>query len=358
MVRVSSPFKTSSTRIPHTRGDGPPCQNPRMDSSPYSPHAWGWSAQAAFFVLFCHVFPTRVGMVREEEVTRRAQKSIPHTRGDGPKYPSPSGKARMYSPHAWGWSVARICKKIKNLVFPTRVGMVRYNLLAILPPARIPHTRGDGPSFQSFKNIFDTYSPHAWGWSVVSSLKEIATHVFPTRVGMVRQHERPKRSKYRIPHTRGDGPQQHQQTASATQYSPHAWGWSGLTPAYNQAAVVFPTRVGMVRRRLSRFASEASIPHTRGDGPGMVASLSRLIGIPHTRGDGPGTYLTLTKNSWYSPHAWGWSVGEHRLSGHSRVFPTRVGMVRVVVERHICELSIPHTRGDGPRRRRLAHTRP
>ena len=70
--------------------------------------------------------------------------------------------------------------------------------------------------------------------------------------------------------------------------------------------------------------------------------------FPHTRGDGPSFCALLIQRFWFSPHAWGWSDrrGLGALSG--RVFPTRVGMVRVVdslVQRVYC---FPHTRGDGP----------
>ena len=71
----------------------------------------------------------------------------------------------------------------------------------------------------------------------------------------------------------------------------------------------FPTRVGMVRNPSGSVASRNCFPHTRGDGP--FAEFQKEM------------------ETLFSPHAWGWSDPEERGSLWRRVFPTRVGMVRL-----------------------------
>ena len=44
-------------------------------------------------------------------------------------------------------------------------------------------------------------------------------------------------------------------------------GWTALAGHEARVALVFPTRVGMDRRRMSSMPFSAGIPHTRGDGP-------------------------------------------------------------------------------------------
>ena len=61
----------------------------------------------------------------------------------------------------------RILKK--NLVFPTRVGMVLRIQFESNYPVCFPHTRGDGPLLEKTITIHDTFSPHAWGWSVMEN---------------------------------------------------------------------------------------------------------------------------------------------------------------------------------------------
>src|ERR1044071_7071647 len=111
-------------------------------------------------------------------------------------------------------------------------------------------------------------------------------------------------------------------------FSPHAWGWSVIPDHEKAFPPVFPTRVGMVRLPSPFAMLAASFPHTRGDGPSSA----------------PRPILCL----WFSPHAWGWSGIARVKAKPENVFPTRVGMVRVMFARCRVRVSFPHTRGDGP----------
>ena len=71
---------------------------------------------------------------------------------------------------------------------------------------------------------------------------------------------------------------------------------------------VFPTRVGMVRRRVRNDPRHSRFPHARGDGPAILAHVEDM--------------------DLFSPRAWGWSGKLRALRGYLLVFPTRVGMVR------------------------------
>ncbi len=133
------------------------------------------------------------------------------------------------------------------------------------------------------------------------------------------------------PHTRGDGPCAEVCRLMGMAFSPHAWGWSGDVRREVSHQLVLATRVGMVRAAGDRPRRAGSSPHTRGDGP-------RFAEEPECPPE-------------FSPHAWGWSVFEHRLVGLAHVLPTRVGMVRSVGSLLRPECCSPHTRGDGPSRR-------
>ena len=50
----------------------------------------------------------------------------------------------------------------------------------------------------------------------------------------------------------------------------------------------------------------------------------------------------------FSPHAWGWTVKELLEWKRNRVFPTRVGVDRRVLDPEPQCLGFPHTRGGGP----------
>ncbi len=93
-------------------------------------------------------------------------KRIPHTRGDGPVQLDEALECGAYSPHAWGWTEKTDEHLSKIAVFPTRVGMDRPAAVLGGGPSRIPHTRGDGPQNENFEILDALYSPHAWGWTV------------------------------------------------------------------------------------------------------------------------------------------------------------------------------------------------
>src|ERR1039458_7073787 len=234
-----------------------------------------------------------------------------------------------YSPPAWGWSVGVGGGLVFALVFPTRVGMVRARLLRAGMWQGIPHPRGDGPSASAAGLFSLWYSPPAWGWSAHDFFAQACGRVFPTRVGMVRRRRRRACFRFGIPHPRGDGPRTTSSRRHVAGYSPPAWGWSVGVGGGLVFALVFPTRVGMVRARLLRAGMWQGIPHPRGDGPS--ASAAGLFSL------------------WYSPPAWGWSAHDFFAQACGRVFPTRVGMVRRRRRRACFRFGIPHPRGDGPR---------
>ncbi len=193
--------------FPHPRGDGPVEEMLACYESPFTPPAWGWPDAIVSDHPIPRVFPTRVGMVRPTARRAKGRRSFPHPRGDGPpgRYDKP--EPFWFSPPAWGWSARVTLRLFLRLVFPTRVGMVRYGCPAGCRPSRFPHPRGDGPNFPRAGTVPRTFSPPAWGWSVLAVLLIHELPVFPTRVGMVRERSSLSSAKPGFPHPRGDGPE-------------------------------------------------------------------------------------------------------------------------------------------------------
>ncbi len=232
------------------------------------------------------------------------------------------------SPLAWGWSAAEHSGMLPATVFPTRVGMVRQHCSSGFRWPGVPHSRGDGPSVSISPMPRSRCSPLAWGWSAIGAGVPRCVEVFPTRVGMVRDHRPARAMAGRVPHSRGDGPSSSARFAHSRSCSPLAWGWSAGVAPPDSSETVFPTRVGMVRR--------------------TAATRNAGRRVPPSRGDGPDDMRRRDQRTRCSPLAWGWSVHRARPAFHHRVFPTRVGMVRA--NGGSCELtpSVPHSRGDGP----------
>ncbi len=176
-------------------------------------------------------------------------------------------KELQFSPHAWGWTVVSDHPTVVERVFPTRVGMDRNQRAGNGTSSRFPHTRGDGPPNLPNFLEFVAFSPHAWGWTARCKNRCGYTRVFPTRVGMDRSSVRWSRRDFCFPHTRGDGPIGTWPGGEAGMFSPHAWGWTASVFVHGGLRVVFPTRVGMDRSTVSTRPSACCFPHTRGDGP-------------------------------------------------------------------------------------------
>ena len=192
---------------------------------------------------------------------------FPHARGDGPSRHFSRVQSRTFSPRPWGWSgrPGRIVRAL--LVFPTPVGMVRRNKFFTPSMACFPHARGDGPQFPNKQYPEKRFSPRPWGWSVIWSYPSEAERVFPTPVGMVRKRARHHELLRGFPHARGDGPPFYWKAPALPSFSPRPWGWSGESGFGGPEPDVFPTPVGMVRFAVGSFVGASGFPHARGDGP-------------------------------------------------------------------------------------------
>ena len=234
-------------RFPHTRGDGPVAPRVELVQCAFSPHPWGWTGVAGANHAALDVFPTPVGMDRLTRIRCNMHsvfptpvgmdrhvgrcnwhvEGFPHTRGDGPTTLPRSCGQNWFSPHPWGWTALQYEVYDDEIVFPTPVGMDRLPRPRSRQKNRFPHTRGDGPAWWVIANWEPRFSPHPWGWTVLSAM---TLNQIP-----------------RFPHTRGDGPFDLFLGVAGVAFSPHPWGWTGYVLVCEVMMNVFPTPVGMDR---------------------------------------------------------------------------------------------------------------
>ena len=341
------------------------------------------------------LFPTHVGMFRVFQVSAVCQCSFPHTRGDVPRQSSHSLKATSFSPHTWGCSALRRAVQQAGRLFPTHVGMFRSSGARSTPSATFPHTRGDVPPDEGIFLEMVFFSPHTWGCSDHDVLQAVCIHLFPTHVGMFLTPHKRNLTFYPFPHTRGDVPNPLHHARHVCRFSPHTWGCSDQVAAIDGACPLFPTHVGMFRKRIMPYGNWRPFPHTRGDVPwprrearqagtfsphtwgcsdgyrdlrwreplfpthvGMFRGTRRLRAFreafPHTRGDVPRLSYQNYAGKHFSPHTWGCSEIGVRRARAGMLFPTHVGMFRCFCVRSCFNRSFPHTRGDVPPAHRTA----
>ena len=197
-----------------------------------------------------------------------------------------------------------------------------------LPPQRFPHARGDVPNRPRLTTPPHQFSPRTWGCSDHQYAFAAAGTVFPTHVGMFRKRARCSSTTGCFPHARGDVPGLRVAPLSVIRFSPRTWGCSLDRVQREGVNHVFPTHVGMFRSRLLISGHGGRFPHARGD-------------VPTFRG-----IIILTPK--FSPRTWGCSAERKMKIGTSRVFPTHVGMFRCPAVLPADPAGFPHARGDVP----------
>ena len=156
--------------LPHARGGVSIERRWVADMRRSSPRPWGCFFQSNFQTPGSKVFPTPVGVFPDARSCSQCWPGLPHARGGVSK------KACLFRQASW--------------VFPTPVGVFPCMQAAQQASSGLPHARG-GVSQGMFHGMRQALSsPRPWGcfsaWRKVGAW----TTVFPTPVGVFRQHRR------------------------------------------------------------------------------------------------------------------------------------------------------------------------
>ena len=179
-----------------------------------------------------------------------------------------------------------------------------------------------------FLGTVSTFSPRMWGCSARWLCGGGSFEVFPTYVGMFRRRGASVSSCPCFPHVCGDVPRTVWLPTPRVGFSPRMWGCSARARPRRSGAAVFPTYVGMFRCQAWRNSSGCGFPHVCGDVP-PLADL----------------YFWGAE---FSPRMWGCSERVWSLLRYCPVFPTYVGMFLASTRVRGRYSSFPHVCGDVP----------
>ena len=231
--------------IPRTRGDGPGLRSDLLALIPDSPHPRGWTRLAPRRQRDRPGFPAPAGMDPVLAALGAAGRRIPRTRGDGPPAACRWAPAIADSPHPRGWTDRPPRRPDTRPGFPAPAGMDLAHGRAGRHDARIPRTRGDGPSCSAGAARGSADSPHPRGWTPGEG-DQLPVHPgFPAPAGMDPRPRTRGHTCRRIPRTRGDGPGLNPRSVRDRTDSPHPRGWTLVGPAANAEALGFPAPAGM-----------------------------------------------------------------------------------------------------------------
>ena len=202
-----------------------------------SPHPRGWTRIAERYGVSAMGFPAPAGMDPSSRRGRSSSSRIPRTRGDGPRARWPEYSGPSDSPHPRGWTRGVAVLGVRRDGFPAPAGMDPPAAIGRSHRSGIPRTRGDGPRpIRSFTRP-RVDSPHPRGWTCIFAARDLRGFGFPAPAGMDPTRGPPARGRRGIPRTRGDGPLRAVPPPGAGTDSPHPRGWTlsgrraGLLPA-------------------------------------------------------------------------------------------------------------------------------
>ena len=271
--------------LPRTRGDGPKRKKLLKSPKKVAPHTRGWAPIQRHRAKGCEGCPAHAGMGPDTHEPRPAQGWLPRTRGDGPCPSSITRGATAVAPHTRGWALATVTARISATGCPAHAGMGPSATDLPSGLARLPRTRGDGPTKAKALRLAQRVAPHTRGWAQ-KTMKALADRDgCPAHAGMGPARSAVSTKKARLPRTRGDGPTAALSKSTGTSVAPHTRGWATGFARGRGRVRGCPAHAGMGPDRRRYRPRSVRLPRTRGDGPVLRNSeLRKYLVAPHTRG--------------------------------------------------------------------------
>ena len=122
--------------LPRTRGDGPESPARLYRWLTASPHTRGWTRGAVRAVVQVAGFPAHAGMDPSRAPSRSSRTRLPRTRGDGPQSDSVSVASYPASPHTRGWTCGRPATNAYPAGFPAHAGVRQHE--KVINSRRLP----------------------------------------------------------------------------------------------------------------------------------------------------------------------------------------------------------------------------
>ena len=193
-------------RLPRSRGDGPTPSAFLVDLLEAAPLTRGWT-QTPVSVVQCRLgCPAHAGMDPPTLSRRRGICRLPRSRGDGPQRAPVQRGARGAAPLTRGWTRLRESRHDASTGCPAHAGMDPPHTGSGGRVPRLPRSRGDGPAWIEDRGEHSAAAPLTRGWTPVPALHLGRTHGCPAHAGMDRASSRATPRVARLPRSRGDGP--------------------------------------------------------------------------------------------------------------------------------------------------------
>ena len=226
----------------------------------------------------------------------------------------------------WGLRGHRRLAFHARRMFPTHVGIARQHDAQPVPTGHVPYACGDCANGAFRRPGRRVCSLRMWGLRASLRPALQSRTMFPTHVGIARNPSCASRPASDVPYACGDCAYIETARYAGKVCSLRMWGLRAPLPSVRARPIMFPTHVGIAR---TLYAIAASFPH-----------------VPYACGDCARLSGTWRARSLCSLRMWGLRVLFAVQGRTSYMFPTHVGIARDGLGFRRAEYDVPYACGD------------
>ena len=165
----------------------------------------------------------------------------------------------------WGLREERARELGYTVMFPTHVGIARCSGRGSGAVNHVPYACGDCASIATCWSARPICSLRMWGLRVDCHVLERTAHMFPTHVGIARRRRQPESSNAHVPYACGDCAVAGRRERLVAPCSLRMWGLRVDCPRTHAVTVMFPTHVGIARDCRRTAYRARHVPYACGD---------------------------------------------------------------------------------------------
>ena len=272
------------------------------------------------------MFPTHVGIARRIRGEDRGGRDVPYACGDCARYVLPPMLTLRCSLRMWGLRGDRLDHRHAHGMFPTHVGIARASHGIDSAWNHVPYACGDCAQFRTAPVAGQQCSLRMWGLRDARHPPRGVHAMFPTHVGIALQQHQQDGGRCDVPYACGDCASTAWCISGATRCSLRMWGLRDGMPTMPTRNGMFPTHVGIARIRNAARIAKHNVPYACGD---CAEPASGIEG-------GAGCSLRM----------WGLRGASGSSWACPRMFPTHVGIARIVNASDETPRDVPYACGD------------
>ena len=252
---------------PRLRGDGPRHYLRRIFTDARTPPTRGWTQRGNLQREHYAQNPAYAGMDPLPGGDQSPVSPEPRLRGDGPRCPTEDPERESRTPPTRGWTSALPSPYFHRCQNPAYAGMDPARKSSKRALRSEPRLRGDGPATGRGSITCIARTPPTRGWTFHMPHHLLVSTQNPAYAGMDLPCEVLKRCRNTEPRLRGDGPTSRRAPRRAVRRTPPTRGWTSSSTGLEKAAIQNPAYAGMDLKSCKEKSNRATEPRLRGDGP-------------------------------------------------------------------------------------------